>query len=573
MLFLKYLKCIKKRSDTFNIIHTLIVLHRMSYMSPASFCTMCTNSCKQELVGFLLTLSIHHPYTIVFIVSDSLTKQYIEQLTPSPRLDIRWNITLDKYTHKNRQIMEKEGSWADFQMAKAQVIRVALEDMSDTMFLDSDTIICNKLYIKDPTKQLGVSPQFITDEYVKRTGYYNGGLLWTNQTSLPDRWIHHTKTSRYYDQASIEDLTKEYTYFEFGEEYNLQTWRFLLGVEHGNVVASHINNRDGVLYYNDRPLRFIHTHFNSPRFSQINNLFMSKMFEARMYREILCVTRLINEKWILTIPTQPAPGKWNHKDDSFRELALMISKSIPDIELRRSDKTGHCWLEPGILLYDRPTLQWLNQELNKAIVFFLGNGSMENEGEQLKRLGLHNVRSWIFWPRKPEILEKFINDTPLRTYGERSSNVVFIGNFENQVQERYRKNTHIDWKSVIDDYHCTKGTSHKFTQLEYLERLGNSKYGLCLRGYGSKCHREVELMALGTVPLVTPDVSIQSYSDPPVEGVHYFRVNTHEDITRIVEETTDEQWTKMSIACSKWYMRNVHSKHMMNTFLQSILYT
>ena len=544
----------------------------MSDIIPASFCTMCTNSCKQELVGFLLSLSIHHPNATVFIVSDSLTKQYIEQLTPSPRLDVRWYITLDKYTHKNRQMMEKEGSWADFQMAKAHVIGVALEDMSDTMFLDSDTIICNTLYVEDPSKQLGVSPQFITDEYVKKTGYYNGGFLWTNQKSLPDRWIHYTKTSRYYDQASIEDLTKEYTYFEFAEEYNLQTWRFLLGVEPGHVVASHIENRDGVLYYKDTPLRFIHTHFNSPRFSKINSFFMSKMFEARMYREILCVSRLINEKWTLTIPAQPAPGKWNHKDDSFRELVQMISKSVPDIELQRSDKTGHCWLEPGILLYDRPTLEWLNNELNRVVIFFLGNGSMEKEGEKLRRIGLKDVRPWIFWPRRPEILEKFIDESPLRKYDERKSNVVFIGNFENSVQETYRNKTMVDWKSTIDEYHCTKGRVHKFTQLEYLERLGNSKYGLCLRGYGSKCHREVELMALGTVLLVTPEVSIDSYYDPPVEGVHYFRVHTNEDITRVVEKTTEEEWTKMSIACSEWYMRNVHSKHMMNTFLQTILY-
>ena len=80
-------------------------------------------------------------------------------------------------------------------------------------------------------------------------------------------------------------------------------------------------------------------------------------------------------------------------------------------------------------------------------------------------------------------------------------------------------------------------------------------------------------MALGTVPLVTADVSIESYIDPPIEGTHYFRVNTQEDITRIVDSTTEEEWAKMSIACSDWYMRNVHSKHMVNMFLQSILYT
>jgi hypothetical protein len=79
-------------------------------------------------------------------------------------------------------------------------------------------------------------------------------------------------------------------------------------------------------------------------------------------------------------------------------------------------------------------------------------------------------------------------------------------------------------------------------------------------------------MALGTIPLVTPEVSIDSYYDPPVEGVHYFRVNTHDDVTRIVNTTTESKWNAMSNACSEWYMRNVHSKHMMDTFLNKVLY-
>ena len=53
----------------------------------------------------------------------------------------------------------------------------------------------------------------------------------------------YTKTSRYFDQASIEDLVKIYSYFEFGENYNLQTWRFILGVEPGEKIISNMKNK------------------------------------------------------------------------------------------------------------------------------------------------------------------------------------------------------------------------------------------------------------------------------------------------------------------------------------------
>ena len=58
-------------------------------------------------------------------------------------------------------------------------------------------------------------------------GYYNGGMLWTNQKSLPDKWKEYTKTSRYHDQAAIEDLARCFSYFEFGENYNFSWWRVL----------------------------------------------------------------------------------------------------------------------------------------------------------------------------------------------------------------------------------------------------------------------------------------------------------------------------------------------------------
>ena len=117
-----------------------------------------------------------------------------------------------------------------------------------------------------------------------------------------------------------------------------------------------------------------------------------------------------------------------------------------------------------------------------------------------------NVKPWIFWPRRPMILENYMEKTKIKSYEKRKTTLVFIGNIENSVQNKYRENK--EWKKIVDNYHCTTGKVHKFSQEEYLEELHNSKYGLCLRGYGSKCHREVELMALGTVPIVEKNVDM-----------------------------------------------------------------
>ena len=113
---------------------------------------------------------------------------------------------------------------------------------------------------------------------------------------------------------------------------------------------------------------------------------------------------------------------------------------------------------------------------------------------------------------------------------------------------------------------------HKFSQQEYLNKISRSKFGLCLRGYGSKCHREVELMAFGTVPIVTPEVSITSYMDPPIKGVHYFVAENPSEFKNIVDTTSKEQWENMSKSCSEWYNRNVLSKNSWNSTIEYILY-
>lgn len=539
-------------------------------MYPDSFSTICTQSCKQELIGFLLSLSIHHKNARVYVICDTATKQYIDNSTPKIMLDICWKVDLDKYSNMNRQEMERAGVWSDFQMAKADVITFALENSKDTLFLDSDTIILDTLELPSNTKQLGVSPQFIKKKDTDRTGYYNGGMLWTNQKSLPENWKKFTKTSRYYDQASIEDLTEIYDYFEFGDNYNLQTWRFMYGIEPSNVIASNIQVQCNTIKYKSNNLKFIHTHFNHRLFQQINQFFIQKLREARRWKELLIIYRVIHDKWILKIPKQPQSGKYSHKNDSFREMPILLKQYNNDIDIEFVSNTGHCWIEPNILLYDRPTLSQVNEEVAESSLILLGNGDMNVEGKQLRKFCSH-VAPWIFWPRRPMILENVLKKRGILSWEQREITSIFIGNYENNVQKHFR-DTNENWEEVLTEYHCTKGHKHLFTNEEYLMKLRSSKFGLCIRGFGTKCHREVELMAFGTVPIITKDVSISSYYDPPVENVHYIRANNKDELRNKVNSIDQEKWQQMSNACYQWYQRNVLSKNCWNTMIQTILY-
>ena len=535
---------------------------------PDSFCFICTNSSFNELQGMLMSLSLYHPYVPVYGLVDTKTKNSIDSIMYLLKLKLNLYITLDKYSDKNRSIMEQEGIFKEFLLNKAEVMKLALKEYNDTMLLDCDIVFLKTIDIIDKTKELGVSPHYIKKTNTDEVGYYNIGVLWTKNINVVNDWIEFTKVSRYFEQASIEDLVKKYTYQEFGKEVNFMPWRIIVG-ENPQQVVNSININNGTLNIGDKPLVFLHTHFNDRRFTQVNNIFINALKKLKRYRELLIIDRIINKNWTIRIPKQPQQGIWRHANDSFRELAILYKKNNNDVDIELLDN-GHCWLGNHILLYDRPTREWFNQDLVNSSLILLGNGDIDKEGKILKDNGL-NVKPWIFWPRRPFIIEKFLENNKLKQYGDRTIESIFIGNIENSTQNQYR-NTDKRWQDVLSVYYCTQGTQHKFSQEEYLEQLSNAKYGLCLRGYGSKCHREVELMALGTVPIITESVSISSYMDSPRENQHYIRCDNPENLKVIISKISKEEWQLMSNECISWYQKNVHSKNSFKNFLNNILY-
>jgi hypothetical protein len=240
-------------------------------------------------------------------------------------------------------------------------------------------------------------------------------------------------------------------------------------------------------------------------------------------------------------------GFYGHAGDSFREMARLWAKR-GYVELVEKP-VCQVWLG-GIgetLLYDRPTLQWLQQapEAEKTWKQALFGNPAPPGG-----------KAWSFWPRRPELVEELVaTGLPTKSWETREKNLVFYGRSENAVQRGRR--TGADWASACDDFahRISSVDKYTYTQKEYLERLANAKYGLCLAGYGYKCHREIECMAMGCVPVVAPEVDMTNYAEPPVEGLHYFRVASPEEAKQITAVTA-ERWTVMSAACRDWWKRN-----------------
>jgi len=249
---------------------------------------------------------------------------------------------------------------------------------------------------------------------------------------------------------------------------------------------------------------------------------------------------------IFKLPTNQQ-GIHSHINDSFRELAQLWQEAgLVSIE---PTIVPFCSLD-GTILYDRPTYKWLDSlptqlqppPQQKILV-----------GNPAPKPGTA-MRSWIFWARSPKKLQEAVEaKLPGTHYKDRTTNCVFIGNIENQVQAAARA---ISWEIVCDRWHLTKGSEHALSQEKYFHALATSKFGLCLAGYGKKCHREIECMAMGTVPVCSADVDTENYAEPLKEGVHFLRATNPEDAKEKMAAVSYTSWEEMSTACKVWWERN-----------------
>ena len=255
---------------------------------------------------------------------------------------------------------------------------------------------------------------------------------------------------------------------------------------------------------------------------------------------------------VLTPPKSMKFGFFGHKGDSFRELIDMWAEK-GYVEHKEDPILTQCWLGGvgKVLLYDRPTWSWLEKsgESEQSYKVCLAGNPPASEKA--------GAQSWIFWPRQPRLVEKLAADVDEFGYNERVDSLVFYGRVENDTQGKFRQD--IDsWKSICSKFSMPIGAKEPYLlgPEEYLMALKKAKYGLCLRGFGQKCNREIELLAMGAVPIVTPGVDISGYAEPLLDGIHVICVTDAADAKKRMAAITPSEWNTMSRAGRMWWKRN-----------------
>jgi hypothetical protein len=255
---------------------------------------------------------------------------------------------------------------------------------------------------------------------------------------------------------------------------------------------------------------------------------------------------------LILMPRSDIEGYFGHPGDSFREMVRLWEKAGLCRVKEHISATMVWWGavgRDGVLLYDRPNHDW-----RLAAPAAEKEWSFALFGNPKPPAGATGASPWFFWPRRPALVETAADDVASKKWDEREAGIVFFGKIENKVQERRRGG---DWASICSKWNMARGDEpHALSQQGYLDALASSRFGLCLAGYGYKCHREVECMAMGCVPICAPDVDMSSYADPPVAGVHYIRAASPEAAAEVAATMEQTAWETMSAAGRAWWKKN-----------------
>jgi hypothetical protein len=237
-----------------------------------------------------------------------------------------------------------------------------------------------------------------------------------------------------------------------------------------------------------------------------------------------------------------------HKGDTSRELIDMWEESNLCEVIRNEVNDVFIWAnEPNDVLlyeYDRFDVYPFLPHKWKLGLF----GGMQ----------CYDTRAtpWTYWARRPRLIEAQIK-AGVSSYEERSIKSVFLGKIENPVQQFNR--TRQKWSEVVEKFNLPQrlgdSLNWEYSQSEYLDILNNSRFGLCLAGYGPKCNREIEYFGLGVVPIVTPEVDM-TYFDPIFEDHHYFKIETSEEFAYKVNSISEKKWKEVSSNIRNWYEKN-----------------
>lgn len=505
---------------------------------PESLCTLSTKNSIKDLILLLSSLDYISNTKTIYIVCDSFTKDYIEKTIVNYKYKIKLFSILDKYDKiclgtQSSQIQKKE--WIKFMLEKTKAIDYALQENSNTLFVDCDIMFISDLPDINKEYELGLCEHNILESIREKYGKYNGGSLWINTPKFTSWWIENTwnDTTKYMEQQCLDLAPNTFKTFIFPQTHNFGWWRLQTN-EPGEIKNRRRKFKisNGITLYDKKQLISIHTHFYDTSSRQIClfNKFVKTYLNDKLVQIINDINNIhikITEYELIGTNYFYCPATIIYppfKNGVFLEeyfFNYMIKHNV------KYDKSGRLFIPA--LWTNFQNQSWfikdkffLQEKLNKWLEINVCDKGyfvviQHDDGPQLI-LPTNTVIYGCCYGNIPlpliyEDRKMILESVPKKSFKEKEIFCSFIGSNTHKVREII-----VDKFSENKLFYLTNGKwSSNINQNQqdlFINTTINSKFALAPRGYGRSSFRFFEIFKLGTIPIyVWDDVEWLPYKE------------------------------------------------------------
>ena len=227
-----------------------------------SIATVSTIEMYKELLLFLKSLRRFHPTIPVYIITSCTVKSKLQKDnlidayttivdTIKDNMDVKHENVAD---YKTERVIQKTAS-----------IHSALDNHKNVLFADCDQFFIAPISFQVPeNKEIGISRHMIMKSVEQSTGLYNSGFVFTTTRKLCKRWIEIQQLKNFkFEQLCIQEIAKEFSFFEFPIQYNFGWWRISFAKDPLYRINNITVNRIYGLRYKHELIVSIHGRFNS----------------------------------------------------------------------------------------------------------------------------------------------------------------------------------------------------------------------------------------------------------------------------------------------------------------------
>ena len=205
------------------------------------------------------------PLPSLYIATDEKTLSKLIDLPYSGKRE--FYTIMNRYEGMNRKEMEAKGLFHPYTAEKLRIMELAFTDSKEGVwFFDADICFLGPLPTIPYRTTVALSPHYIRKSDTDLYGIYNAGFLWLKDPSWLGIWKAALPTSRFFEQAALEEVAKaakEFLY-EFDITHNYGWWRMFQSPyppPHQKEMFA-INRSVGAgITVESHPLCSVHTHF------------------------------------------------------------------------------------------------------------------------------------------------------------------------------------------------------------------------------------------------------------------------------------------------------------------------